>query len=182
MKRIPWSLLLLRVPLALAGGAIVALTAAVLVPAALGAKPMSVLSGSMSPAIDTGDLVIVKPVSPTDVEVGEVVTFNDPKQDRLITHRVKAIRDEGRRFSFVTRGDANNSGERWGIAAAGEMGRVAFRIPKAGFASKLASGTAGRLGLVVVPALILLVWGLVGVWRKPSPAGPTPAPAREQTA
>lgn len=71
-----------------------------------------VTSGSMSPAIDVGDAVLVRPVSgeqSQSLTAGTVVTFraaNNPSF--LITHRIIAVGTSagGRRF-YETRGDAN---------------------------------------------------------------------------
>src|ERR671918_635262 len=77
------------------------LLALIAVPLAFDHRPLTVLSGSMEPTLDTGD--------------GVVVTFRDP-HGRLITHRVRAVRERRSGFEFVTKGDANNASERWKIA------------------------------------------------------------------
>ena len=59
-----------------------------------------VLSGSMEPAISTGDLIIVKET--TDFAVDDVVVYQDGNM--LVTHRIIAI--DG--TAVTTQGDANN--------------------------------------------------------------------------
>ena len=156
----------LRLTFALAGGLLAGFLAAVVVPLAFGAHPMTVMSGSMSPAIDTGDAVVVAPIRPVEARVGEVITFRDPRRrGRLITHRVRGLRRDGAMLRVVTRGDANNTSEQWSVSATGEIGRVVYRLPRAGYLSRAAAGPLGRVLLVILPALGLGIWALVRVWR-----------------
>lgn len=62
-----------------------------------------VLSGSMSPALDVNDLLIVKECD--SYEPGDMVTFVDSQND-LVTHRLVSIDTE--KNIMVTKGDANN--------------------------------------------------------------------------
>ena len=45
------------------------------VPRLFGITPMAVLSGSMEPTYHVGGLVFVQKVDPSDVEVGDSITF-----------------------------------------------------------------------------------------------------------
>src|SRR5438874_6715822 len=93
---------------------LLALLGAAVVPLAFGLHTYVVRSGSMAPAIDTGDLVITRSISPSEAKVGEIVMFKDPEEaGRLITHRVRAMHERDGRFYFVTRGDANTGFEHW---------------------------------------------------------------------
>lgn len=141
------------------------LLAAVL-PLAFGARSMIVRSGSMTPAIRTGDVVVVKPIAPTEAEVGEIVTFQEPNgSGNLLVHRVRAISREGDAFAVVTQGDANSTQERWKVPSDGTIGTVAYRVPMLGFASRWIGSPAGRVGLIIVPALLLAASLLAGIWR-----------------
>jgi signal peptidase len=131
-----------------------------------GYRSFTVRSGSMTPAIETGDVVVTKTISPLSARVGDVVTFVDPEgTGRLFSHRVQSVRVVGGEVAFVTRGDANTSTEHWRVPADGSVGQVAYRIPKIGYAlSRLDSGPA-RLALIAIPALLLLWAALVRIWR-----------------
>jgi len=146
-------------------GACAGMLLAVAGPLALGARPYTVMSGSMEPAIRTGDVVVVESVRPTEVDVGEVVTFPDPSgSDRLITHRLRGRRIGNREALFVTKGDANNDDERWSVPADGRIGRVVYRLPKLGHVAFAASTPLGRL-LIIVTVILLGVWQIVRIWR-----------------
>lgn len=77
-------------------------------PSIIGYKFYVVLTGSMSPVIKPGDLVIVKEVLPSDVNQGDIITFKSSPSNNIITHRVKEIVKEDS-IKFVTQGDANNA-------------------------------------------------------------------------
>jgi signal peptidase len=149
--------------------AAVLLTLAIAGPLAFGARPHTVLTGSMEPAIAAGDVVIDEHISPTAARVGDVVTFRDPEdQSRLITHRVRSIRRTGTHLWFVTQGDANNTTERWRIAADGELGRVAYTVPWVGHVAVITHTPLGLLLLLAVPLLLLGLDELVRIWRPPA--------------
>jgi len=146
----------------------VLLTLAIAGPLAFGARPHTVLTGSMEPTIAAGDVVIDERIAPTAAAVGDVVTFRDPDdQSRLITHRVRSIRRAGSHLWFVTQGDANNTTERWRIAADGELGRVAYTVPWVGHAAVLTHTPLGLALFLVVPLLLLGLDELVRIWRPP---------------
>ena len=97
---------------------------------AIGYGALVVRSGSMSPAIQAGDIAVTRLVRPRDMLPGQIITFRDPSRaEALVTHRVMEAGIEGGRLSFVTRGDANTGVERWSIDADGTVGTLSFRIP-----------------------------------------------------
>jgi signal peptidase len=160
--------LLLWVGLGMLFGAL----AAAVAPQLAGYRSFTVRSGSMTPAIETGDVAVTKPISPLTARAGDIVTFADPEgSGRLFSHRVQSVRAAGSEVAFVTRGDANTSTERWRVPAAGSIGEVVYRIPKVGYALVWVDSPPARLALIAIPALLLLWAALVRIWR--------PAPARE---
>lgn len=146
------------------GLACVALALAIAGPLAFGARPHTVLTGSMAPAIAPGDVVVAERIEPPEARVGDVVLFRDPAdQQRTITHRVQRIRRAGDRLWFVTRGDANDHGERWRIAADGQLGRALYTVPAVGrvavFAGRIGPGLLLTLGVLLLVANELwLIW------------------------
>jgi signal peptidase len=143
---------------------------AAVAPQLAGYRSFTVRSGSMTPAIETGDVVVTATISPLRARVGDVVTFVDPEgTGRLFSHRVRSVRAVGDEVAFVTRGDANTSTEHWRVAAAGRIGRVAYRIPKVGYALSWIDSGPARLALIAIPALLLLWAALMRIWRPRAP-------------
>lgn len=159
--------------LGLAGG----LLLAVALPFAFHARPYTVLSGSMEPAISAGDLVVVQRIAPLDARIGDVVGFADPARDgRTTTHRVAGVRRDGDELEFVTKGDANNATETWRVATDGELGRVGYRIPAVGHVAVWVGRPLGFLLLVALPLAAMAVNELIRIWRPTQQAESGAAP------
>jgi signal peptidase len=142
-------------------GLLVALT----VPALFGYKNLIVMSGSMEPRIHTADVVIVKQISPIDAKVGDVVTFKDPTEDRLISHRVRSMHVSDGMVHFETKGDANNDVQKWEVPSNGNIGRVDYHLYKLGYILFWIERPWGRIVLVVVPALLLGAVEIKRIWQ-----------------
>ena len=153
-----------------AGAFCMALLAAVALPAAVGMRSFTVMSGSMEPTIHVGDVVIDKKISPLAARPGDVVTFSDPSgRKRLITHRIRSMSVRGGTVQVVTKGDANNTVERWTVPASGRIGRVELRVWKLGYPLVYAHSRFGLIGIVALPALLLCLVELRKVWAAPAP-------------
>ena len=168
----------LRLAANVVGAAVAAFVLALLVasvlPLAVGDRTFVVRSGSMHPAIDTGDVVAIEPIRPTSARVGDIVTFDD--RGKFTSHRARSIVRRGGQLEFTTQGDANTGREVWRVAADGRIGRVTHRIPKLGFAVVQTQRPAGRLALIVVPALLLGAGLLRRIWRAEPEGAVPPAP------
>ncbi|MDX6587479.1 MAG: signal peptidase [Solirubrobacterales bacterium] len=148
------------------GGFVLTTMLAGAIPLALGDRSYVVRSGSMAPAIDTGDVVVTEPISPLDAEVGQIVTFDNPEAGGALTsHRAITIDRSGDSVRFTTKGDSNTSVEHWSVAKDGEIGKVLYRVPKLGFVSVAIQTPTGRIALVILPAILLAATGLARIWR-----------------
>ena len=144
-----------------------AIATAVTAPTLVGHQSFVVLSGSMEPAISTGDIVVVEKIPPADARVGDVVSFQSPDvPGKIITHRVVDVRAVGEELRFVTKGDANNATERWSIVRTGTIGRAQYLVPKLGYVTNRVGSTYGRLAFIVVPALLLALVELRRIWSR----------------
>ena len=168
---VPWSLRLVRVTaVSLAIGLGLGTFGVIVAPSLFGGRSLTVMSGSMEPALRVGDVVINSRVSPADVRVGDIVTFTDPEgTGKLITHRVRRVRIADGTAHVVTKGDNTNTVERWDVPASGSFGRVEYRIPLLGFLVFWLHGPLARIGLIVVPALLLAGFEFWRIWRPQRP-------------
>jgi signal peptidase len=153
-------------------GFVLAVLLAAAAPLALGDRSYVVKSGSMAPAIETGDVLVVDPVPAESIEVGEIVTFDNPDgSGQLMSHRVRAVEATDGGLRFTTQGDANTADERWTIAADGTVGRALYRVPKLGFGVNVIQSPAGKIGLIALPALLLTISLLSRIWGRPEEEG-----------
>jgi signal peptidase len=119
-------------------------------------RVLSVLSGSMEPAIHTGSVVIVAPAS--DYKIGEVITFGEISKTKTpTTHRISDIKVVDNKPIYITKGDANNAPDNKEVAQSEVKGKVLFSIPYLGFVLNFVKQPLGFALVIVVPA-ILIIW------------------------
>ncbi len=141
------------------GAVLLAAAALVVVPKATGARPLTVLSGSMSPTYAPGDVVVVRPAAATSLAIGDVITFQANSGDpALTTHRITGVVLGGDGPSYVTQGDANGATDARPVTAAQIRGKVWYSLPLVGYAALWAAGGPLRTALDL-GALALLVYG-----------------------
>ena len=89
--------------------------------------PSVVVTGSMSPSIEAGDIVVIEKVLPSEVEVGDVLYFES--KNIHIVHRVIDQNEEGQ---FQTKGDNNKSSDLEWVSRDAVKGIVKFKVPWVG--------------------------------------------------
>ena len=149
----------------LAWGFIIGLVVAVTVPTLFDMRPLTVLTGSMRPAIEPGDMVVDEQIRGDQIRVGDIITFQEPRGERTITHRARKVSISDGQARVTTQGDTNDKPEKWEIPVGGSVGRVAYTVPKIGYPVTWSHSTTGRLALVSIPALILAFWAMWRIWR-----------------
>jgi len=140
------------------------------VPNVVGMHSFVVMSGSMTPTLKVGDIVVDRPIAAADVRIGDIITFKDPALNRLVTHRVHRLRMENGRIDIETKGDRNNSVEDSSVGTDGRVGLVIYRVPKIGYVLAWTRSRQGRL-LLVLLVLVIGIYEIVHIWRpKPDSA------------
>ena len=118
-------------------------------------KIMTVISGSMEPAIKTGSVVIVKPAS--DYKIGDVITFGPYSRTKApTTHRIYDMKIEGGNPVYITKGDVNNAPDAREIQKKDVVGKVLFDVPFVGYAVDFAKKPLGFALIIIVPAVIII--------------------------
>jgi len=127
-----------------------------------------VLSNSMKPAWEAGDVVISTPERPDQVRPGQVITFNPPIEGRpSVTHRVVAVDTSGPAPVVRTKGDANAAPDDWGAVRIGEgpVWRVRTDVPNLGWVLAFLRGPIVAIATTVVIPILLLLMLLRRIWR-----------------
>jgi signal peptidase I len=142
----------------------------------LGLGTFIVTGGSMEPSIHKGSLVLVQPVSPSEVSVGDVITFQ--QYDQTTTHRVIGVGQSAGGTTFKTKGDANVVADPEDKTFAAQVGIVRLALPVAG---TIAASVQAywRLALTLLAALTFFSCAGALVFRKETHAiAPVPAPVQ----
>jgi signal peptidase len=172
--------------LAVIVGALAVLT---VVPRAVHGSALTVLTGSMTPSIPVGSVVLVRPVDPGTLHVGDVITYQkQPGKPEYITHRITAIHTGTTPVTLTTKGDANRGADPWSVPVTSVRGRVLFHVPYLGTVRNAVSGGAIALPLAILGLLGYAVAQLLAARRDKKTAGRrsrpgplvAPAPALEE--
>jgi signal peptidase len=97
-----------------------------------GVHPSLIGSGSMSPSLIVGDIVLTQYVPLQDIRVGDVIGFREYGQ--TVIHRVVKIMNDADQVTLITQGDANNMPDP-PVTSSNYQGKVVFYIPKIGWVS-----------------------------------------------
>jgi len=148
------------------------LAAVMLVPAALGYHRYVIQTGSMTGTYDAGSIVYDRPVPTASLRVGDPITYAPPPgaspSHKLVTHRIYriAIAPDGRRV-FQTKGDFNLLPDNWRfVLPQPTQDEVKFHVPYLGYAFELLSVPRYRKLLIGVPAVLVAMWVVAGLWKE----------------
>ena len=123
--------------------------------AVFGVKPLVFRSGSMSPAISTGDLAIAREVDASQLERGDIVSVVNAAGSR-VTHRLVASTERDGATQLVLKGDANKTADAE-VYTATRAQKVLFDVPKAGYVVNAAASPGGVFVLGVFVASMVAV-------------------------
>ena len=128
------------------------------VPSVGGKFPMIVLTDSMYPVIESGDLIICNTANAEEIAEGDIISFYDPMGNgtSVVTHRVLEIVKEDGEISFRTKGDNNNAEDQVLVPADRLIGIYQTRIPKVGNVAMFMQTTPGLILCVVCPVLLMV--------------------------
>jgi len=112
-----------------------------------GVQPTVISSGSMQPAIGTGDIVLISEVPLDTLKEGDIIQY---KMDNMsIVHRLHEIKElkEGSPLLLITKGDANNEPDVDPVTPEQVTGKVVFTIPKIGWIPIIIKSLFKEIGL-----------------------------------
>jgi signal peptidase I len=140
--------------------AVAASVVAVVVGTHDGYQAVAMQTGSMAPAIEPGDLAIIRRTEPSAIRVGDAITFQAPiSGSPIVTHRVVSVDHSPAGPSFHTKGDANQSPDPWIVHYATSGWTVTRVLRGVGAAFDFLSGNGGRMltGILVFVLVFALV-------------------------
>ena len=111
---------------------ITAMTAALMVPSGIfGFKPAVIVSGSMEPTLNVGDVVIISESGVEGVKVGDIVGY--VSKEGLIVHRVVGYNYINNEKFLILKGDANEEPDAEPVHPQQVLGKYMFKLPNVGW-------------------------------------------------
>jgi len=131
------------------------------VPTVFGVAPLTVQSGSMFPAIQVDDLILVKQVDTQTLREGDIIAFQLEGSNNVVTHRIIALLNEDGVLQFVTQGDANNVEDENPVDESQVVGLYFARFAGLGRFAMLIQKPIGMVLFVAVPLMLFFAYDML---------------------
>jgi signal peptidase len=122
--------------------------------------PLIVLTESMEPTIQSGDLIICRNTAAENVNENDIISFYDPASNSssIITHRVVQVIQKDGNIFFETKGDNNNVADTELVPAENLVGVYKTQIHDIGSLLMYMQTTQGLLTCVILPIGLILLY------------------------
>ena len=134
------------------------------VPNVAGTLPLIVLTDSMYPVIESGDLIICHTEDAENIQVGDMIAFFDPAGNgtSIVTHRVVEVTELEGKLAWKTKGDNNNTEDRLLVPADKLVAEYeGLRLAGFGNVALFMQTTPGLIICVVCPILLLVGYDMI---------------------
>lgn len=113
-------------------------------PSFFGIKTYVIISGSMKPDYNIGDVVVAKNTNANSLKEGDVISFRQGQI--IVTHRIIKV-ENSNKLVFKTKGDNNNAEDSGEVTANLIEGKVLFKVPWIG---NIALFFRGKIAIIVL--------------------------------
>lgn len=127
----------------------------------LGIKTYVIISGSMQPNLNIGDIVIVKNVKVEDLQEGDIISFRQGQS--VITHRISEIISNKGQIEYKTKGDNNNTEDSGTIKYDAIEGKVVRVVPNLG---KIALALQGKIVIICILIIFYIYLSYSGAIKR----------------
>lgn len=128
----------------------------------------TILTQSMYPTIEAGDIVITYKNEDKIYNEGDIITFvstSSATNGITITHKVIEVSMLNGEYYYRTKGDNNSTADSALVKDSNVIGRVVFRIPKAGYLQQFLVTRTGWIVLIVLPSLGIIIYDILKVLK-----------------
>lgn len=127
----------------------------------------TILTQSMYPTIKAGDVVITYKQDDNIYDKDDIITYVSSNNGGItITHRVYEAYNVDGVYSYKTKGDNNNAPDSEIVRSESVLGKVVFKIPKAGYIQQFLASKFGFIIAIVLPALAIIIGDVVKLFRR----------------
>lgn len=135
-----------------------------------GYKAFIVLSDSMSATdFEAGDLILVKEVDPTTLEVGDIVAYISQGSGNFgetVTHKIRGLTvTEKGEPGFITYGTTTGVDDKMIVTYQFIQGKYQGRLPKVGIFFQFLRTVPGYISFILLPFLLLIIYQGIGCVR-----------------
>lgn len=129
----------------------------------LGYKVFIVNSGSMSAThFDTGDIVFIKSVDPSTLQVGDVISFTSYNRNSFgetVTHKIREITtDEKGKPVFITYGTTTDTNDESPVEYSQIIGKYAGRLAGVGKIFQAFRENPNNVLYVLIPLVLIILY------------------------
>ncbi len=124
----------------------------------IGYRPLVIISGSMNPTINVGDVVVI---DINDRRPGESDIIAFTALNNVIVHRVVYSYERNNKLFYITKGDANKEIDPWVVEGKQVLGKVVLTIPYLGNPTILIRKYIGDPMKVTSIAISLLLFSII---------------------
>lgn len=130
------------------------------IPSVFGISPVIVLSGSMSPEFEAGDMIFIQKTDPNTLQVNDVICFLE--EETAVTHRIMEVQQQDGETLYVTQGDANNIEDATPVSPEQVQGKyMGIHLTGAGNFAMFLQSTPGMFLFIGGPILLFLLWDIL---------------------
>lgn len=134
-----------------------------------GYRTYVIITSSMSPHLEVGDVIVVKSVPASEIKAGDIVTYIGKESDfkgKIVTHMVKDVEvNEKGEYLFYTKGTVTNMVDP--VVKEDQIyGKMVFRLFLISLVSKLIRSKIGFFILIFVPLVIILIKQLLNIRKE----------------
>lgn len=133
-----------------------------------GIRFFSVVSSSMLPEYEIGDIIIAKEVNPEEIKIGQNIVYNGTKgdfKDKIITHEVIKIEKENGKYIFTTKGIANTDKDPI-ISENQVLGKIIYKTKILSFLNKIVNNIYTFYFLIFVPITIIIAKNIIEISKE----------------
>lgn len=127
-----------------------------------GYRMFVIVTSSMSPKLEIGDVIIVKDVDTDTINPGDMITYygwEGDYKDKVVTHLVHEIKEKDGKRIFYTKGMKNKAIDP-AVFEEQIYGKVKHRFYIISFFSKIIRSKIGYILLIFIPLIVILLFEL----------------------